>query len=138
MEVSRRESVGAAPAVVWAFAIDVERWPAVMDHIDRIDRCDQGQFGLGSSATLTQPGLPTTIWTVDRFISGESFRWRGRPLGMAMTADHIIRPSREGLTDLTLLVTASGWMAVLLGPVVRKAVERALVKEFSGFRMACE
>jgi hypothetical protein len=109
-----------------------------MDHIDRIDRCDEGQFGLESSATLTQHGLPTTIWTVDRFISGESFRWWGRPLGMAMTADHIIKSSREGLTELTLSVTASGWMAVVLGPVLRKAVERALVKEFSGFRMACE
>ncbi len=138
MEVSRHESVGASPAAVRAFAIDVERWPGVMDHIDRIDRCDEGQFGLASSAALTQLGLPTTIWTMDRFIPGGSFRWRGRPLGMAMTADHIIKPSQVGHTEFTLSVSASGWMAVVLGPVVRKAVERALVKEFSGFRMACD
>jgi hypothetical protein len=78
------------------------------------------------------------VWTVDRFIPGESFRWWGRPVGIVMIADHIIKPSPEGLTELTLSVTASGWRAVVPGPLVRKAAERALEKEFSGFRAACE
>jgi len=38
--VSRQETIGADPSVVWAFGIDVERWPQVIDHIDRIERCD--------------------------------------------------------------------------------------------------
>ncbi|MBK5266040.1 MAG: hypothetical protein JJE47_01265 [Acidimicrobiia bacterium] len=84
---------------------------------------------------------PAVRWGLRRCFSGGRFErdeGSGQPLGMAMTADHIIKPSPEGLTELTLSVTASGWMVVVLGPVVRKAVERALVKEFSGFRMACE
>ena len=138
MELSRQETIDADPSVVWAFAIDVERWPDVMDHIDRIERCDRDQFGLGSAATLLQPGVPTTVWTVDRFAKGESFQWWGRPFGIVMTADHIIEPAGRGASRLTLSVTASGWRAALLGPLLRKAIERALEKEFSGFRAACE
>lgn len=138
MELSRQETIRAAPSVVWAFAIDVESWPGVMDHIGRIERCDHGPFRLGSAARLEQPALPTTTWTVDQFESDESFRWWGRPFGIPMTADHIIEPLAKGATGLTLSVTASGWKATLLGPLLRWATARALRQEFAGFKAACE
>ena len=70
MKLSRAEDVEADAETVWAFAIDVERWPEVMNHIDRVRRHSQGAFGLGSSATLEQPRLPPTVWTVDEFKPG--------------------------------------------------------------------
>ncbi len=138
MKLSRREPIAADPATVWEFAVDVERWPDVMDHIARVRRHDQGSFGLGSAATLEQPGLPATVWTVDELNPGESFRWSGRPLGMRWTADHIIEPAGDGTTHLTLSVTATGWPVTVLAPLVRWAANRALRLEFAGFRAACE
>ena len=137
MEVSRSEVLSATSSEVWDALVDVERWPLAMYHIRAVRRLDGGPFGLGSSAELEQPGLPSAAWTVDRFKPGVGFRWRGRPLGIAWSADHQLEPAGDSATRLTLSVTASGWRAALLGPLLRTATRRALRSEMSGFRSLC-
>ena len=139
MEMSRQETIHADPGEVWAFAIDVERWPEVMDHIDRIRLHDQTGFGVGSAATIEHPRLQATVWTVDAFVPGRRFRWLRSPGGITMTADHIVEPAGDSATtQLTLSVTATGWRATVLGPLLKRQAAQALHKEFVGFRTVCE
>ena len=137
MEVSRSEVLSATSSEVWDALVDVERWPLVMEHIRAVRRQDDAPFGVGSSAELKQPGQPSAVWTVDRFEPGVGFRWRGRPLGIAWSADHQLEPAGGSATQLTLSVTASGWRATLFGPLLRLASRRALRAEMSGFHSLC-
>ncbi len=138
MEVTRQAVIHADPATVWAFAVDVERWPAVMSHIDRISRHDDSPLRIGSAATLELHGLPEAVWTVDSFTPATRFRWSARLLGMQWSADHLVEPHNAETTLLTLSVSASHWQARLLQPLLRWQANRALEHEFAGFRTACE
>ncbi len=136
MELSRQDILSSAPDVVWSFVSDVERWPTVMRHITRVRRHERGLLGMGSTATLSQPGLPDAVWTVDEFVPGVSFRWWARFLGMRWTADHVVDATQQGGTRLTLAVSAEGLVVMLLRPLVSLAARRALRWELEGFRSA--
>ena len=100
-------------------------------------RRDDGPFGVGSRARLRQPGQPEAVWEVTAFVPGERFTWRTERAGLQMTATHELRPEGEGTTN-TLRVAASGWMTVLIGPLLRFLMRRALAAENAGLKARCE
>lgn len=78
-----------------------------------------------------------SAWTVTEFVRGKRFVWETRRLGLRMSASHEVMAERVGTAN-RLRVEMSGVLAVLLGPVLRRAVGRALSAENEGLKGRCE
>lgn len=128
----------AAPAdIVWAVTEDVERWPEWVPTITAVRRLDDGPFGLGSTARIKQPAQPESDWTVTEHLRGERFTWETRRPGLRMAASHEVRQEESG-TSSTLRLKASGVVAVLLLPLLRAVIRRALAQENRSLKARCE
>lgn len=129
--------IEAPPDVVWAVTVDVERWPAWTPTVTALARLDGGPFGLGSAARIKQPAQPEAVWTVTEYIDGARFAWETRRRGLRMTGTHEVSAEGAG-TRSVLRVEAEGAVAVLLWPVLRLAMRRALLAENRGLKGRCE
>jgi hypothetical protein len=74
---------------------------------------------------------------VTEFEEGQRFAWETRRLGLRMIGGHEIAAEGSGTRNV-LHVHASGAVAVLLWPVLRFAVRRALSDENGGLKKRCE
>lgn len=129
--------IDAPPEVVWDVIVDVEGWPAWTPTIDTAKRLDDGPFDVGSKALLKQPGLTEATWVVTSLTQGERFTWESRIRGIRMIATHEIVAAETGAQNV-LRIEMSGWVAILLGPLIRVSVRRALEQENTGLKKHCE
>lgn len=129
--------INAPPDVVWAVTEDVEQWPDWTPTMTSVVRSSDGPFGLGSTARIKQPGQPESTWTVTQFEPGERFAWESRRTGLRMTAAHVLRVDGAGTAN-TLQVQITGILGVLLRPLLRAAVRKALSLENRGLQAHCE
>ena len=137
MTVTDTVTIDAPPAVVWAVTEDVERWPEWQPTVTSVRRLDAGPFGPGSTARIKQPAQPEATWTVTEHAPGVRFSWTTRRRGLQMTGTHVLTAAGTG-TRCLLRVEASGPLAALLGPVLRRAFRRALAEENRGLKRRCE
>lgn len=137
MTVEHTLHIAAAPEVVWAVTEDIARWPTWTPTVTSVRRLDDGPFGLGSRALLKQPGQPQAEWAVTAFVAGERFTWATRRAGLRMAATHELQPEGAGTLNL-LRVEATGALAILLAPVLRPLIRRALMQENRGLKRRCE
>lgn len=127
MRIEDRIDIQATPARVWALTVDVERWPAFVPTMTRIERLDDGPFGVGSRARVKQPMQRATVWTVTDYDDGRSFAWTARSSGLVFVGGHEIVPTATGVTNvLTLDIggAAAPVLGRLLAPVLRRAIRR--------------
>ncbi|KRF20675.1 hypothetical protein ASG90_19105 [Nocardioides sp. Soil797] len=128
----------AAPAErVWSLTQDIENWPAVTPTMTSVTRADNRPLAPGSTASVKQPRLPPSRWTVTELDPPRRFTWQTRRNGVLMTARHEIEPVADGCWNhLTIDVEGprAGIVARLVGPMLRKAI----ATENDGFRRAAE
>lgn len=129
--------IEAPPDVVWRVTVDVERWPEWTPTVTSVVRVGQAPFGLGSIARIKQPGQPEAEWVVTAFDPAERFAWETRRTGLHMVGTHEISPEGAGTRNV-LRVEARGPLGVLLWPVLRPAMRRALSEENGGLKEFCE
>lgn len=137
MKLENEKTIAAAPAVVWGVTVDIEHWPEWTPTVESVVRLDEGPFDVGSTARIKQPGLPEAVWRVTALEVGAGFTWETRVRGMRMVAAHELTPAGEG-TKNTLRLEITGVVAVLLWPLIRRSVRRALEQENTGLKAACE
>lgn len=137
MKIEHVIYIDAPSEIVWAVTEDIERWPEWTPTIDTLKRLDQGNFEVGSTALLKQPGLPEATWCVTALVQGERFTWESQIRGIRMIATHEMVAIGTG-TQNTLYIEMSGLVAFLLGPFIRSSVRRALERENAGLKERCE
>jgi len=137
MKVENIKQIDAPPSVVWRVTEDIERWPRWTPTVEEVTRLDDGPFEVGSTARIKQPGLSPAVWRVTALTRGESFTWQARVRGIRMIATHEIAPSGDG-TRSTLRLGATGILAFLAWPLIRKSIREALETENAGLKTACE
>ena len=74
---------------------------------------------------------------VTSFESGHRFTWETRRPGLLMIASHELSPSGSGTRNV-LTMEAKGVLAILLRPVLRRAILGALSQENLGLKKRCE
>ncbi|MFN0096555.1 MAG: SRPBCC family protein [Dehalococcoidia bacterium] len=129
--------INAAPDKVWTINLDIERWPELAATMTRVERVDDGPFRLGSQAKVTQPGLGTRVWTVERFEPGKSFAWSTRLGTVRLTGTHLVEPTPAG-SRCTLGIELRGFGGGLIGRMNRKRMEESIRLENEGFKRAAE
>jgi uncharacterized membrane protein len=137
MTVEDAIHIEAPPDVVWRVTEDIERWPEWTPTIASVVRVGQAPWGPGSIARIKQPGQPEAEWVVTEYEPERRFAWATRRQGLRMVATHEISADGAG-TKNVLRVEAEGPVAVLLWPVLRLAMRRALSVENAGLKRYSE
>lgn len=128
----------AAPArSVWDVLIDVERWPEWTESMSTVKRLEDGPFGVGGTARITQPKMRPALWTVTECDPGRSFTWASTSPGVRVVAGHQLE-EQDGVTTATLSVQMSGVLAGLAGVLVGSRVRGYVQMEAAGLRARSE
>jgi uncharacterized protein YndB with AHSA1/START domain len=137
MRIEQSLEIKAPADIVWSVTTDVERWPEWTPTMLSVQRLEAGAFQIGSSARVKQPQLAKAIWRVTSLTPGKQFTWETQNRGMRMVATHEVVPIAGGCTS-HLCLEISGWLALLLGPLIRRSAARAMTIENKGLRDLCE
>jgi uncharacterized membrane protein len=137
MKIEDEISIDAPREVVWAVTSELERWPEWTPTVESLERVDEGEFKVGSSALIKQPGLPLAEWIVTDLVPGKRFTWKSRVQGIHMAASHELTSDGSGMKNV-LRIEISGLVAFLLWPWIRLSVRRTLKQENQGLKAACE
>ena len=91
---------------VWDLTIDIERWPTLTPTILSVERIDDGELRVGSSARVRQPRMPLAVWTVTELEPLSRFVWEARILGSRFVGGHHLTSTSDGTRNaLTLDVS---------------------------------
>ena len=137
MRAELTEVVACSPERLWEVVVDVERWPALMDHVRELGIDGGGPLRPGSTATVRQRMLPAATWTVTELHDRQRFTWTSRFLRIRWTGDHVLEPVDADRTRLTLAIDAEGTVIRVLGPLLRRPFATALDAELAGLRRGC-
>jgi polyketide cyclase/dehydrase/lipid transport protein len=138
MNLQISTDIRAESKSVWATLVDVERWPEWTRSVDRVERLDDGAFGIGSRARIRQPRIPVAIWKVTEFESGRSFTWVSEAFGIRSVGTHLVEPRGEGTVSLILTIVQTGWLARLVRSRAEKTAREYLAMEAQGLKRRCE
>jgi Polyketide cyclase / dehydrase and lipid transport len=138
MNLQISTDIRAESKSVWATLVDVERWPEWTRSVDRVERLDDGEFGIGSRARIRQPRIPVAIWKVTEFESGRSFTWVSEAFGIRSVGTHLVEPRGEGTVSLILTIVQTGWLARLVRSRAEKTAREYLAMEAQGLKRRCE
>jgi Polyketide cyclase / dehydrase and lipid transport len=138
MNLQISTDIRAESKSVWATLVDVERWPEWTRSVDRVERLDDGEFGIGSRARIRQPLIPVAIWKVTEFESGRSFTWVSEAFGIRSVGTHVVEPRGEGTVSLILTIVQTGWLARLVRSRAEKTAREYLAMEAQGLKRRCE
>ncbi|MFI7588677.1 SRPBCC family protein [Spongisporangium articulatum] len=131
--------IAAPPGVVWEVLADVEGLPELTPSMTAVVLDPPGALAEGSTATITQPRLGTSTWTVTEFVPGRAFCWRASRPGLTTVAEHIVDadPARGG-SVLHLRLTQLGPLGWLIGTVYAGLTRRYIALEAAGIKGAAE
>jgi len=138
IHIERTVNINAPPERVWAVMLDVERWPEWTESMQRVERLDGGEFGVGSKAKLRIRRSPSAnVWTVTELTPGKSFTWETTSGGVKGVASHVIEPDGNG-SKVTLTVTLSGLVATILSPIIAGQSRNNVDMEAEGLKRRCD
>ena len=134
--------MAASASTVWRLTTDVEQWPALFPTVTSVKREGlrsegDGEFGVGSTAMIKQPGQKATRWTVTVFEPETRFEWEASVYGVRTIARHLVEPTATGARN-TLILELSGRGSKLMGRLVGRKLLTVLATENDGFRRAAE
>lgn len=138
MEQSIIIDVAASPARVWTVLVDVERWPEWTSSVTSVRSLDAGPLAVGSRVEISQPRIPTGIYTVTTLEPGSMFVWEQRQPGSTVSARHSCAPLPDGGTRVELRVVMSGAVGGVVGRLFRSLTERYLAMEAAGLKARAE
>lgn len=125
------------PEPVWKITLDIERWPEWTPTVEFVTRMDKGPLEPGSKVRLKQPMQPEAEWTVTKLEDYRLFAWETHRSGLHITAFHEIAADGDGTLN-RLVVEIKGVLVILLWPVFKLAVRKALADENKGLKKRCE
>ncbi len=130
-------AIGAPPERVWEILVDVERWPARIPTVDRVERLDDGPLTVGARTRLAQPKLPEAVWTVVELTPGTAFSWSSTSPGVRIVASHVVETAPEG-SRLVLGVELAGWLSPVGWLMTRSLTRRYVQTEAASIKAAAE
>ena len=130
-------AISAPPERVWEILVDIERWPARIPTVDRVERLDDGPLAVGARTRLAQPKLPEEVWTVTELTPGTAFTWTSTSTGVRVTASHVVEPSPDG-SRLTLAIDLAGWLAPMGWLMTRSLTQQYVQTEAASIKAAAE
>lgn len=139
--------IDAAIDAIWAVLSDVERWPGWTPSMTRVERLDDGPFGLGSRVRIRRPGLPGTHQAAGAAGGGlATHRVHPRSvvhLGreerrVTSTAEHQLIARAGNPVTARLGIEQHGPLAPLVRPFIAGLTRRYVQMEAQELKRRCE
>ncbi|MEO6398116.1 MAG: SRPBCC family protein [Tepidiformaceae bacterium] len=137
MKHSQSFQVNAPMDTVWRILAGIEHYPTWAPTFDRVEFPAGKDLAKGLRVRLWVKGAPPSKFVVTEYTEGSRFAWETTARGVHALADHRIEPS-DGGTRLTLSVEASGFMATLFAPMIKRVTLRNLELEGNGLKAHAE
>src|ERR1041385_7760137 len=138
MSYSTAVTINAPADLIWSTLTDVERWPESTASIPTVQRLDNGPFEVGSRARVSQPKLPTIIWTVTDLQPLREFTWESPAPGVNTIARHAIAPAGDNAWTVTLSIERTGIFGPLLDRITDSITRKYVNMEAAGLKRVCE
>lgn len=123
---------------VWRALVDVESWPRWMSSYTDVHKLDPGPLRAGCRARVAQPGLKESVFRVTTLREGREFTWESAMPGIRTVARHVVRPLRDGRTQIALSVTQTGPLTPVMRVLLGNRIRRFLAIEADGLVRAGE
>jgi uncharacterized membrane protein len=137
MTITDTIDIAAPVSLVWRVTADVEKWAEWTPTVTSVRLVNGERLRLGSIATIKQPMQSAADWTVVEYEEERRFAWQTSTAALRFKGVHDLAPSTAG-TRNTLAVEATGFLALLLWPVLRLAIRKSLRDENAGLKRRCE
>jgi uncharacterized membrane protein len=128
--------VRASASETWKVMSDVERWPTWTASMRQVTPLDS-PLAVGSRVRVSQPRLPTIVWTVEEYDTDVAFSWSNRTPGVRSYGDHRVTPV-DGGTRVDLLLRQQGPLAGLSALLYARLTRRYLRLEAEGLKRRVE
>jgi uncharacterized membrane protein len=138
MKLTTSAEARADLAATWAALCDVTAWPRWTRSMTSVERVDDGPLRLGSRARIKQPGMQPLVWEVTTFADEAEFSWTNHSPGVRTVGRHLIRPTGDGTTVITLELEQTGPLAGVLNLLFGRRNRRYLEWEAAGLKAASE
>jgi hypothetical protein len=133
----------APPAEVFALFTDLDRLPARVKDITKIERLTNGPVGVGTKYNETRIVFKkeaTVMFDVTAFEPNARFEILAHSCGAEYRTDHRFTPDGAGTrVDLTLTTRAESWFAWLLTPLaylMMSMCKKSLAADLDGMEAA--
>ncbi|OUR96808.1 hypothetical protein A9Q84_10735 [Halobacteriovorax marinus] len=137
MKLKHSITINSPLASVWSTTVDVNNWNKWTPTIETSSLNDES-FSLGSSATIKQPDMAESIWTITQFEDKESFTWETSVPGLKMIASHRLVEVNPNETTNILILEVKGLLSFILWPILKGKIRNSLEKENEGLKSFCE
>jgi uncharacterized protein YndB with AHSA1/START domain len=114
--------VDASPETVWSLISDVRRWPDLLPTtVTSVTPAEPSRpEEPGARYVMEQPRIPRATWTMLEWAPPGRFVWQSAMPGVRTTGTHVVEPTADGGSRLTLDIAWTGPLA----PLVRLAYGR--------------
>lgn len=130
--------IDAAPATVWRTLTDVESWSNWTASMTKVERLQEGDLSVGSSARVTQPKLKAAVYTVTECEPGKSFVWEMKATGVKVRASHLVEDRGGSHARMVLGIEQSGALSGLISILYGKLTRKYVTMEAEGLKKAAE
>ncbi|GIF22019.1 hypothetical protein Ate02nite_47490 [Paractinoplanes tereljensis] len=127
--------IDAPVDLLWRLTTEIDKWPAFLPTVQRVDRLDPGELRVGSTARLKQPAQASAIWTVTHLDPMREFTWETSRPGLRLTGRHLLETTGTG-TRMTLALDVTGRLAGVLSALLGGPMQSSLRRESEGFAAA--
>jgi len=135
--ITLERDVDATAEQLWAAVADPASWPEWTASMTSVELLD-ARLAPGARARVVQPGLPPSLWTVTRFVPGESFVWSTTSGGVTTTGSHTVRALDGGRSRVELGLEMRGLLAPVLRLLLGGRFRRYVTMEADGLKAAAE
>src|SRR5690349_2025800 len=128
--ITSTRTIPAPPDRVYAVLAHVAHGPDWLGTVNRLTLLDGAASApaVGDRATIRQPRLPAATWTVIEAETGHHFTWESTAPGLRFTGHHVVEPSGDGGSVVTLGIDQQGPLRglarLLWGRLTQEYVDR--------------
>lgn len=137
MLVQHLIEINAPREKVWEVTTDVLQWPRWNPTVTAVHVVGNKPLTSGSIVKIKQPGQPEAKWIVTHFSPMEFFAWESQRFGLKFRASHKILLNGP-LSTSTLQLEATGILSIVLYPILKFAISKALSEENNELKLRCE
>ena len=115
---------------------DMPRWTTWTKTIVEATPLGAADMSPGTRVRVRQPGLPVSVWTVDR-ADGDGLEWNNYRHGLRTVATHRIEPNASGCR-LTVTIDQEGLLGLPVRLLVHRLISRHLTSLLADIKVAAE
>lgn len=138
MKLQNKKQINAPIEKVWKATLDITNWPTWAPPFESIETSDTS-LRVGQEAWIKLHGQKKAKWIISEMSESKVkiFKWFTKAPGIKIEAVHILTPEGESTENL-LELNISGFLGLILGPLLKAKLSQNLELENQGLKQFCE